>query len=114
MLRREFIKMGIGAVALGEVALTLSASEQQNIESEGKAKIPVTAREMLKSLLCTKTEVEQWLAGKAFPFAKYNSEFGWLLRSGLAHDGVDQSTCIYTFGALDERITINYRDRPCR
>jgi hypothetical protein len=106
--------MGTGAAALGEVALALPALGRQNTETNGKAQAPVTARDMLQRLLLTKTEVDQWLAGKAFPFAKYNSEFGWLLRSGLAHDGVDQSTCVYTFGALDERITINYRDRPCR
>ncbi len=112
--RREFIRMSMGAVALGELALMLPAGGQQNIASGRNAKVPITAREMLKGLLLTRTGVEQWLAGKAYPFAKYNSEFGWLLRSGLAADGVDQSTCIYTFGALDQRITINYRDQPCR
>jgi hypothetical protein len=106
--------MGLSAVALGGSALALPASGQQSLNAEGKAKTVITAREMLKGLLYTRTEVEQWLAGKAFPFAKYSSAFGWLLRSGLAHDGVDQSTCVYTFGALDERIMINYRDRPCR
>lgn len=30
-------------------------------------------------MLYTREEVELWLAGKAFPFAKYSSEFGWLL-----------------------------------
>ena len=114
MRRRDFIRMSMGAAALGELVLTLPTLGQQNREGEGKAKAPVTAREMLQGLLLTKTEVEHWLAGKAFPFAKYSSEFGWLLRSGLAHDGVDQSNCVYTFGALDERITINYRDQPCR
>jgi hypothetical protein len=112
--RREFIRLSMGALALGGLPLTFTASGQQNVTNIKKKGTLITAREMLKGLLCTQTEVEQWLAGKAFPFAKYSSEFGWLLRSGLAHDGVDQSTCVYTFGALDERITINYRDRPCR
>ncbi len=112
--RREFIRLSMGAVALGGLPLTFTASGQQNATNTEKRETLITAHEMLQGLLCTKTEVEQWLAGKAFPFAKYSSEFGWLLRSGLAHDGVDQSTCVYTFGALDERITINYRDRPCR
>ncbi|HEY3761489.1 MAG TPA: hypothetical protein VGN23_07055 [Verrucomicrobiae bacterium] len=106
--------MSMGAVALSEFALMLPVEGQQDIVSKTNTKDSVTPREMLKSLLLTKAEVEQWLAEKAFPFAKYNSELGWLLRSGLAGDGIDQSTCIYTFGALDERITINYRDRPCR
>jgi hypothetical protein len=114
MRRRDFIRTWMGAAALGELALALPVSGREYRKGEGKAKAPVTAREMLQGLLLTKTEVEYWLAGKAFPFAKYSSEFGWLLRSGLAHDGIGQSTCVYTFGALDERITINYRDQPCR
>jgi hypothetical protein len=114
MRRRDFIRVASGAVALAELARTLPASGRQTIENGGKAKAPVKAREMLQGLLLSKTDVEQWLAGKEFPFAKYNSEFGWLLRSGLARDGIDHTTCVYTFGALDERITINYRDRPCR
>ena len=75
---------------------------------------PVTARDYLKSILYTKKEVEQWLAEKAFPFAKYSPEFGWLLRNARFQDGMDGSTSVYTYGALDERITIHYKDQPCR
>ncbi len=74
----------------------------------------LTARDYLKSILYTKTEVQQWLAGQAFPFAKYSSEFGWLLRNARFQDGMDGSTSVYTYGPLDERITIHYRDQPCR
>ncbi len=74
----------------------------------------MTAREYLERLRYTKDEVKQWLAEKAFPFAKYSSEFGWLLRSVRFRDGVDDSVNVYTFGPLDERITIHYQDQPCR
>jgi hypothetical protein len=74
----------------------------------------VTARDYLKSILYTKDEVKQWLAGKAFPFAKYSSEFGWLLRDARFQDGMNGSTSVYTYGPLDERITIHYQDQPCR
>lgn len=74
----------------------------------------LTAKEYLKGILYTREEVEQWLAEKAFPFAKYSSEFGWLLRDARFQDGVDGAINVYTYGDQDERITINYRDRPCR
>jgi hypothetical protein len=74
----------------------------------------VTAREYLQSILYQREEVRQWLAQKAFPFAKYSREFGWLLRDARFQDGMNGSTSVYTYGQLDERITIQYRDRPCR
>jgi hypothetical protein len=74
----------------------------------------VTARDYLKGLLYTPEEVRQWLAEEAFPFAKHSGEFGWLLRNARFQDGVGGSTTVYTYGSLDERITIHYRERPCR
>ena len=76
--------------------------------------MPQTAREYLKGILYTRDEVQQWLELKAFPFAKYSAEFGWLLRDARFHDGVDGAINTYTYGPLDERITIHYRDQPCR
>lgn len=77
----------------------------------GKA---VTARDYLQSILYTHAEVKAWLAGKAFPFAKYSKEFGWLLRDARFQDGMNGSTSVYTYGPLDERITIHYAAQPCR
>lgn len=111
MRRREFIQAGV--VALGALAVS-RATGLEKPAAPSATKTPVTAREMLRGLVYTKTEVAEWLAGKAFPFAKYSSEYGWLLRPGRVRDGVDKSICVYTFGPLDERITINYRDRRCR
>ena len=74
----------------------------------------ITAREFLQSILYKKEEVDQWLAEKAFPFSRYSSDFGWLLRTERFQDGVNDSISTYTFGRLDERITINYKDEPCR
>jgi hypothetical protein len=90
-------------------------SRGQNASTPGeKAVGAITAREYLKSILYTKDEVRQWLAEEAFPFAKYDSELGWLLRDARFQDGVGGSTSVYTYGPLDERITIQYRDQPCR
>ena len=75
----------------------------------------VTAHSFLKSYLYTKQEIDDWFAGRAFPFAKYHSEFGWLLNSDLIQDGVDGSISVYTYTGEDgERIMMHYADRPCR
>ena len=72
-------------------------------------------KSFLKDILYTKKEVDLWLAGKAFPFAKYHSEFGWLLNNDRYTDGLDGSECVYTYKGVDgERITLNYKDKPCR
>ena len=75
----------------------------------------VTAREFLRTLLYTREEVDRWLAGKAFPFATYHSEFGWLLPDAYFRDGVDDSISVYSYEAPDgPRLLTNYADRPCR
>ena len=72
------------------------------------------ASEYLKSILYTKDEVDHWLSGKKFPFAKYHSEFGWLLRDGKFRDGINNSISVYTYGQYDERKMINYKRKLCR
>lgn len=105
----------IGVAALGATTPRLLASEQgAKTVSDAKRTVAITARDYLKGILYTREEVKQWLAGKAFPFAKYNSEFGWLLRNARFQDGVNGSTSVYTYGTLDERTTIHYKDQPCR
>ena len=112
--RRSFLtRSALGVAALG----TLSANpfaRGQDAAPKSKSSGAVTARDYFKGLLYTKEEVRDWLAGKAFPFAKYSSEFGWLLRDARFQDGMNGSTSVYTYGPLDERITIHYKDQPCR
>ncbi len=117
MRRREFLKKSALAGLGVQSARAYSADNRNNTPSSDpimKSSQPVTTESFLRSILYSRQEVDDWLAGKAFPFAKYSSEFGWLLRSGRFVDGVDNSICTYTFGALDERILLNYADQPCR
>lgn len=107
MPRRQFIAQA----AVGAAAALAGPKMGAAAETRGA---PVTARQFLEEHLYTRREVSDWLAGKAFPFAKYSSEYGWLLRSAKFQDGMDDSICVYTYGASDERIMINYRDQPCR
>ncbi|MFC2076533.1 SGNH/GDSL hydrolase family protein [candidate division KSB1 bacterium] len=110
--RREFMRrgaaasvVGVGAVSLGFPGLISAADEERAI----------SAKEYLDELLYTKEEVKSWLAGEAFPFARYSSEFGWLLPDANFRDGIDGSVSSYTYEKDDgPRITINHRDKPCR
>ena len=71
-------------------------------------------REYLEGLLYQPAEVDKWLAGEAFPFSKYDPELGYLHRTRRRHDGIDDSTSVYTYDAIDARRTIRYAELPCR
>ncbi|MEQ1826663.1 MAG: hypothetical protein ABL921_11990 [Pirellula sp.] len=111
--RRCILKATLGAAAWSAVRGHSLVRGNESTETQDQP-AAVTARQYLQSILYQRDEVQQWLAEKAFPFAKYSSEFGWLLRNARFQDGMNGSTSVYTYGPLDERITIQYRDRPCR
>ena len=71
-------------------------------------------REYLEGLLYQPAEVDKWLAGEAFPFSKYDPELGFLHRTRRRNDGIDDSTPVYTYDAIDARRTIRYAELPCR
>jgi hypothetical protein len=114
--RRTFLtNSALGASALSTMTASSIVFGKEGTRSRTeKWDKSITAREYLKGILYKKDEVEKWLAGTAFPFAKYSSEFGWLLRNARFQDGVGGSTSVYTYGPLDERITIHYKDQACR
>src|ERR1700722_7230530 len=73
------------------------------------------AREYLKGLLYRRTDVDDWIAGRAFPFAKYDPELGYVHRDRMSRDGVDDSVSTYTYDKTTRaRRTINAADVPCR
>lgn len=111
--RRGFLRLaGQSAMAAGAFSfLHVNSKAQSRDQTAGQ----LTTRDFLRTLLYTREEVDLWLAGKAFPFAKYSSEFGWLLPNAYFRDGVDDSISAYTYAGADgERIMGNYADRPCR
>ena len=116
MPRREFLlKAALGAAALGAMASSGTAVAEDKVAANGMGVMDEeAARDYLRKILYTREEVKTWLEGRAFPFAKYNSELGWLLRNARFQDGVDGAFNTYTYGPLDERIMIHYRDQPCR
>jgi len=111
--RRRFLGSATQFSVAASVASYLNADLLAQSSSDGNRQL--SAREFLASMLYTREEVDLWLAGKAFPFAKYSSEFGWLLPNAYFRDGVDNSTSVYTYSQPDgERTMGNYADQPCR
>src|SRR5580658_5229292 len=103
MPRREFLlKAALGAAALGGMASSDTALAEDKVAANGTGAMDEeAARDYLRKILYTREEVKAWLEGRAFPFAKYNSEFGWLLRNARFQDGVDGAINTYTYGSLD-------------
>ena len=109
--RRQLLQIGAqSAVGAGIASTALSRAFAQRVDRAERG-----ARDFLRKLLYTREEVDAWLAGNAFPFAKYSSEFGWLLPNARFRDGIDDSISVYTFAQPDgERKMENYSAKPCR
>jgi hypothetical protein len=114
--RREFIKnsskvslgIGTGLVSLPILSKSLTSQTNENAEM-------IDLKTYLSEILYTKKEIDDWLAGKAFPFSKYNSDLGWLLNNASFKDGINDSKSTYTYVGEDgERIMSNYAKKPCR
>ena len=70
--------------------------------------------EYLRGLTYSRQEIDDWFAGRAYPFSKYDSEFGYLHRSGSRRDGINGSMCTYSFAENDSRRMIAFAERECR
>jgi len=108
--RRTFLRQSSGILVGLSAGLPLSVKSQERIEPHA-----VNARHYLQEILYTTAEVDDWLAGRAFPFSKYHARYGWLLNNARFRDGIDNSYSIYTYSGEDgERQMSNYRESPCR
>ena len=114
--RREFLKKGsYVSVGLGATNIFLSSGLLGNVSRIDREDQIVDKKTYLSEILYTKKEVDDWLAGKAFPFSKYHPELGWLLNNASFKDGVDDSISIYTYMGDDgERLMSNYAEKSCR
>lgn len=114
MNRRKFTKKGLTAgVGLSLLPVTGSTSDGEKTILDSITKKEV--RDFLSGLLYTRQEVDDYFAGKAFPFSKHSPEFGWLLRDTYFRDGVNNSVSVYTYAQPNgERLMSNYADKPCR
>jgi hypothetical protein len=102
--------LGVGSGLMTLPVLSKTITDQKN-EKAGF----IAAKTYLSEILYTKKEVDDWLAGKAFPFSKYHPEFGWLLNNASFKDGINDSVSTYTYRGEDgERSMTNYTDKSCR
>ena len=107
-MRTQFI-----ITAASAILLTLSSGSAAHAE-ESKNSAIVTHRQYLRGIRYTSQEVDDWFAGKAFPFSKHHPQLGWLLPNRQFRDGIDDSLSTYTYSETGERQMVNYADRPCR
>ncbi len=111
MQRRKFIADS----ARAGMALSLGTLLPHKVMADNNSSGPEDERSFLKKILYTEEEVRDWLAGKAFPFSRYHSEFGWLLPNAQFRDGIGNSLSTYTYADDDgERLMSNYAEKPCR
>jgi hypothetical protein len=75
---------------------------------------PTTVRAFLAKARYTREEVDEWFRGNAFPFAKYDSELGYVHRTRRRAEGIDGSVCIFSYDEYGARRTFAHADRPCR
>lgn len=110
MTRRRAIQWiaSTGASLLATTARTRAASRPAGASRSD-------ARAYLATCIYSRREVDDWFAGNLYPFARFDSELGWLLRDARFADGVDGATSTYTYrGPCDERRMIAHADQPCR
>src|SRR5437016_2634736 len=107
--RRGLLKqVGVSLAACGWAALRPSFACADAPASE------TSIREFLKPLLLARADVDDWLAGKEFPFCKYDAELGYLHIDRDFKEGVGGAICQYRYDRLDARRMANHADKPCR
>src|SRR6266567_1295755 len=119
MQRRQFLYL---SGLLAQRAHAWNSEGGQGIptwKSEGHQAAPTSedqdsAKRLLARLVRTRQQVDDWLAGRAFPFSKYDSELGYLHRSRRFKEGMEGTICTYTYDQSDARHTIMHADMACR
>lgn len=85
-----------------------SAAKAATAESPRKT---ITTADHLDEMIYSRAEVEQWLAGTAFPFARYDAELGWLVNPMRRQDGVEGAIASYNYdGPNGARRLVNAAD----
>jgi hypothetical protein len=75
----------------------------------------LNAKEFLNGLLYRRSEIDDWLSGRSFPFSRYDPDLGFLHRDRRCRDGIGGSESTYTYDRrTGARRTINHAEEPCR
>jgi hypothetical protein len=113
--RRRFLARATGATAALCLAGLSGAAPMVADEADSKQDVTEKQiRDYLQSLLPTHEDVDQWLAGKAFPFSKYDAELGYLHIDRDFKEGQDGAICQYRYDQLGARRMFVHAGQPCR
>jgi hypothetical protein len=119
MSRRDCLTGGVAALGtalLGnhDPAATARESAQPEKSKPTAQQWAERKRAYLRRLLYSREDLTAWLAGKAFPFNKYDAGLGYLHIDRDFKEGIDGSICSYRYDRLGARRTIAHADKPCR
>jgi len=116
--RRAWLVRSTAGLAL--TLLRRGATAADLIGESGKQTKPtdeaLTAarREVIRPLLYSREDLDRWLAGKAFPFAQYDPELGYLHIDRRFREGVDGAVCTYSYDRNGARRGLEYAGHLCR
>jgi len=119
MSRRDCLTGGVAALGTAllsdyQPAATAQQSSPPEQLKETAQQRAERKRAYLRRLLYSREDLKAWLAGKAFPFAKYDPELGYLHIDRDFKEGIDGSVCSYRYDRLGARRTIAHADKACR
>src|SRR5215813_4312592 len=91
--RRTFLVGAAAAIAANGV---FGAAPAEAAEPDAKPEATEQQiRDYLRPLLLSREDVDLWLKQQAFPFAKYDSELGYLHTDRDFQEGMDGAVCRY-------------------
>ena len=106
--------LGMAFLSDRRPAATAQQSSPPEKTKETAQQLAERKRRYLRRVLYARDDLTAWLAGKAFPFSKYDPELGYLHIDRDFKEGVDGSVCSYRYDRRGARRTIAYADKPCR
>jgi hypothetical protein len=89
-------------------------SEAEGMAGADHRSRPLDKREFLELLLYESHNVDDYLSGASYSFAKYDAKLGYLNRPRRYQEGLDGSMVVYNYDASDARKMIMYPGKRCR
>jgi hypothetical protein len=99
--RREFM-----------AALSVAVASASVFARQGDANGAI--RSFLQPHVLQRSTLDQFLDAKAQVWAKFDPEFGYLLRNAFVRDGVDGCHTLARYQESGQRFQVNFPDQPCR
>jgi hypothetical protein len=122
MQRREFLGSIPAAFAAAQAVPMFGGDDAQAGEGaaqgEGAPLANATADDKLRTFLLPhqlrRETIDRFLDPDARVWAKFDPEFGYLLRNSFMRDGVDGCHTLARYAATGQRLQVNFADQPCR